>query len=218
MKYAQHYQLDLVCAGINRVSNEYKKISSDYSILEKIQKNKTMSGIEILKQLDFDYFHSVWNILIDFSFLKEIKLRFIEKAIYEDHHFGSILFLKAKRVMILEYYFYNQVSSLDSITRPKEITQSRILLDFQSWKTTIGRMEQDIQMPEERQIIQRYIKNFYFPMLCGSYLKLDSSTQQDFEKDMREKSRYYGSLKTFLMLDFPKIFFLLKRVKSFFRR
>lgn len=217
MKYAQHYQLDLVCAGINRVSNEYKKISSDYSILEKIQKDKTMSGIEILKQLDSDYFHSVVNVLIDFSFLKEIKLRFIEKAIYEDHHFGSILFLKAKRIMILEYYFYNQVSSLNSTTRPKEITQSRILLDFQSWKTTIERMEQDIQMPEERQIIQRYIKNFYFPMLCGSYLKLDSSTQQDFKKDMREKNRYYGSLKTFLMLDFQKIFFLLKRVKSFFR-
>ena len=217
MKYAQHYQLDLVCAGINRISNKYEKILETYGLLESIEKNKILEGIEILKKIKINFFYASWNILINFNFLKKIKLYFINKVIYEDHYFGSILFLKAKRIMILEYCFYNYVNSLNSITRPKEITQSRILLDFQSWKITIERMEQDIQMPEERQIIQRYIKKFYFPMLCESYLKLDSSTQQDFKKDMREKSRYYGGLKTFLMLDFPKIFFLLKRVKSLFR-
>lgn len=217
VQYAQQYQLDLVCAGFNRYSNANILSSSDFGILEKNEKMKVIEGFEIIKQNNFNFFYSVVNILINFKFLNQIELKFIERIIYEDHHFGSILFLKARRIMILETYFYNHISSLNSTTRPKEITQNRILLEFQSWKKTIEKLCEDIHSTQEIDLIQKYIRKFYFPMLCKNYLKLDSSIQQEFKKDIKEKEKKYGSLKTFLMLNFPKLFFLLKKIKNFFR-
>lgn len=217
VQYAQQYQLDLVCAGINQVSNRYEFSLSTYGLLENIEKNKILEGIEILKKVKTDFFYASWDILINFDFVKKNKPKFIEGIIYEDHYFGLILFLKAKRIMVLEYYFYNYVNSLNSITRPKEITQNRILLEFQSWKKTIEKLCEDIHSTQEIDLIQKYIRKFYFPMLCKNYLKLDSSIQQEFKKDIKEKEKKYGSLKTFLMLNFPKLFFLLKKIKNFFR-
>lgn len=216
VQYAQQYQLDLVCAGINRVSDQNKKISSDYGIFNVIKYNQILEGKEIVRKIQKDYFHAVCNVLINFHFLSEIKLNFIKNIIYEDHHFGSLLFLKAKRVMILENYFYNQVNSLNSTTRPKEITKDRLLLNFHSWRTTIEKLEKDTQTLEEKQIIQRHIKKFYFPMMCESFLLLDFPLQKKFKNEIK-KFKKYTNLKVFLMLNFPKLFFLLRKIKKLFR-
>lgn len=216
VQYAQQYQLDLVCAGINRVSDRYKKISSDYGIFNDIKHNQILEGKEIVKRIQKNYFYAVCNVLINFHFLSEIKLNFIKNIIYEDHHFGSLLFLKAKRVMILENYFYNQVNSLNSTTRPKEITKDRLLLNFRSWRTTIEKLEKDIQLFKEKQIIEKNIKKFYFPMMCESFSLLDFSLRKENKNEVK-KYKKYGNLKTFLILNFPKIFFLLRKIKKFFR-
>lgn len=214
IRYTQQYQLDLVCTGINQVSSEYKKIFSDHGLFDDLKKNQIYEGKNIIREIKKNYFHAVCNILIDFNYLRNIKLYFINNIIYEDHHFGSILFLKAKRVMILDNYFYNQVNSINSTTRPKEITQSRILLNFQSWKMTIEKLEQDVQSQEDRKIIKKHIQNFYFPMMCKSYLELDSSFQQKIRNEIKKYEKY-RSLKTSLMLNFPKIYSYLKKIKRY---
>lgn len=122
--------------------------------------------------------------------------------------------MKARRIIVLNYFFYYYVNTMNSITRPKEITQSRVLLNFQSWKMTIEKLEQDVQDINYKKIIKKYIKNFYFPMMCKSYLELDSSFQQKIRNEIKKYEKY-GSLKTSLMLNFPKIYSYLKKIKRY---
>ena len=157
IRYAQQYQLDLVCAGINHITNEYKKISSDFGLLHEVKKNKILKGIEIIRENKYNFFYGSWNILINFKFLKSINLRFINGIIYEDHYFGIMLFMKARRIIVLNYFFYYYVNTMNSITRPKEITQSRVLLNFQSWKMTIEKLEQDVQDINYKKIYQKFL-------------------------------------------------------------
>lgn len=217
VKYAQQYQLDLVCAGINQVSNEYKKIFSTFGLLEEIKKNEILNGIEIIKKNGHNFFYGAWNILINFNFFNDLNLNFINGIFYEDHHFGTILFMRSKKIMVLDKFFYSYVNTIDSITRPRKITQNRLLLNFHSWKMTIEKLEQDTQTLEEKQIIQQHIKKFYFPMMCESFLLLDDSSKQIFQNEVKKNTKKYGNLKTFLMLNFPKIFFLLRKIKRLFR-
>lgn len=215
VQYAQQYHLDLVCAGINQVSDKYKKITSTFWLLEKIEKNKILAGIEIIKKNKYNFFYGVSNILINFNFLNNINLKFIDGIIYEDHHFGTVLFLRAKKIMIINEFLLNYVNSINSTTRPKKITQERIFLDFISWKLTIKNLEQDIQTYEEKKIIHKYIKKFYVPMMYKNLLKLDSNIQNYHKKNIKEYKKYI-TLKIILMLYTPNLFFLLKKIKKIF--
>lgn len=213
---AQKYQLDLVCGGINQISKEYKKVYSTFGLFEKIERNKILDGIKIIKECKYNFFYGSWNILINFNFFRDLDLYFINGIIYEDHYFGTLLFIKSKEIYIVDRFFYNYVNSSESITRPKEITKDRLLLNFHSWRTTIEKLEKDTQTLEEKQIIQRHIKKFYFPMMCESFLLLDFPLQKEFKNEIK-KFKKYTNLKVFLMLNFPKLFFLLRKIKKLSR-
>ncbi|EAK9868509.1 glycosyltransferase family 2 protein [Campylobacter lari] len=73
-----------------------------------------------------------WGGMIDFSFLKQLKLKFINKIINEDIHFGMILFASADSIYILPKRLYlcrlraNSISNHD-----KKVTKENVAHYFQ---------------------------------------------------------------------------------------
>ncbi|MCR6594924.1 glycosyltransferase family 2 protein, partial [Campylobacter insulaenigrae] len=69
-----------------------------------------------------------WNGMIDFTFLKGIKLKFIDKIINEDIHFGMILFASVKKIYVLPKRLYrcclraNSISNHDKKVSKENIT------------------------------------------------------------------------------------------------
>ncbi|EGP2605712.1 glycosyltransferase family 2 protein [Campylobacter jejuni] len=68
-----------------------------------------------------------WGGMIDFSFLKQLKLKFINKIINEDIHFGMVLFASADSIYILPKRLYlcrlraNSISNHD-----KKVTKANV--------------------------------------------------------------------------------------------
>ncbi|RDU53722.1 hypothetical protein CQA49_05735 [Helicobacter sp. MIT 00-7814] len=64
--------------------------------------------LDNLIRLNHQSFTASWNMLIDFSFLKSLKLYFLNGVIYEDASFGVMLFMSANRICFtpkkLHYY------------------------------------------------------------------------------------------------------------------
>ncbi|EMI4800689.1 glycosyltransferase family 2 protein [Campylobacter lari] len=73
-----------------------------------------------------------WGGMINFNFLKSIKLKFINKIINEDIHFGMILFARADKIYVLPQKLYlcrlraNSISNHD-----KKITKENVVYYFQ---------------------------------------------------------------------------------------
>ncbi|MCR6572403.1 glycosyltransferase family 2 protein [Campylobacter insulaenigrae] len=69
-----------------------------------------------------------WNGMIDFTFLKGIKLKFIDKIINEDIHFGMVLFASVKKIYVLPKRLYrcclraNSISNHDKKVSKENIT------------------------------------------------------------------------------------------------
>ena len=58
------------------------------------------------KERKINAFWWAWEGLIDFRFLCEIRLKFIEGIIHEDHHFGALLFAQSRAIHILPQKLY----------------------------------------------------------------------------------------------------------------
>lgn len=77
------------------------------------------------------FFYFSWQGMIDFKFLKDIKLKFINGIIHEDDHFGILIFLHMKRVYIFPKEFYNyRIRNNSIVLYDAEITKNRIPLYF----------------------------------------------------------------------------------------
>ncbi|ELS0585896.1 glycosyltransferase family 2 protein [Campylobacter jejuni] len=80
-----------------------------------------------------------WGGMIDFSFLKQLKLKFINKIINEDIHFGMVLFASADSIYILPKRLYlcrlraNSISNHD-----KKITKANVSEYFKDIYETFG--------------------------------------------------------------------------------
>ncbi|HBD9171512.1 TPA: glycosyltransferase family 2 protein, partial [Campylobacter jejuni] len=80
-----------------------------------------------------------WNGMIDFNFLKQIKLKFINFIINEDIHFGIILFASANKIYVLSQKLYlcrlraNSISNHD-----KKITKANVSEYFKDIYETFG--------------------------------------------------------------------------------
>ncbi|HEF1257564.1 TPA: glycosyltransferase family 2 protein [Campylobacter coli] len=70
-----------------------------YNLHEGIIKSEFWLEYSIKKKIDNFYF--TWSGMIDFAYLKDIKLKFIDYIIHQDHHFGMLLFAKCKHIYIL---------------------------------------------------------------------------------------------------------------------
>lgn len=80
-----------------------------------------------------------WGGMIDFSFLKQLKLKFINKIINEDIHFGMVLFASADSIYILPKRLYlcrlraNSISNHDKKLQ-RQMCQSILKTCMNFWR------------------------------------------------------------------------------------
>ncbi|WP_193551902.1 glycosyltransferase family 2 protein, partial [Campylobacter jejuni] len=58
-------------------------------------------------ELNLDSFYFTWQGMINFRYLKNIKLKFINYIIHQDHYFGMVLFGKSQNIFTLPLKLYN---------------------------------------------------------------------------------------------------------------
>ncbi|EGO0810614.1 glycosyltransferase family 2 protein, partial [Campylobacter lari] len=105
--------------GVDVVWFDYKFLydgiedSNKTSFLDvyKFDQSKKISVVEWLEQgisKNITSFALSWSAIIDFRYLKSIKLKFIDGIIHEDHHFGIILFSQCNNIFVLlkKIYIY----------------------------------------------------------------------------------------------------------------
>ncbi|MBZ7969385.1 tetratricopeptide repeat protein, partial [Campylobacter molothri] len=113
----QHYKNNLV---IN------KSFIEIYDFLQSC-KIKSKDWLEIQKIHPDITFAFVCVGLIDFSFLKKIKLKFLDYIIHEDHHFGILLFLQSSYILVLtEKLYHYRIATNTTCTYDKKITKANL--------------------------------------------------------------------------------------------
>ncbi|EMZ39914.1 hypothetical protein C826_00736 [Helicobacter bilis WiWa] len=85
----------------------------------KFQEDVKLSGREWLDcciEKKINSFYFAWSGLIDFAFLKNIRLYFLKGVIHEDHNFGCLLFLQSENIYVLKDKLYLYRIRENSIT------------------------------------------------------------------------------------------------------
>ncbi|WP_254422520.1 hypothetical protein [Helicobacter bilis] len=85
----------------------------------KFQEDVKLSGQEWLDcciEKKINSFYFAWSGLIDFAFLKNIRLYFLKGVIHEDHNFGCLLFLQSENIYVLKDKLYLYRIRENSIT------------------------------------------------------------------------------------------------------
>ncbi|HEB9420212.1 TPA: glycosyltransferase family 2 protein, partial [Campylobacter coli] len=137
------------------------------------KKNQSITSIEWLQRSlenNIGWFAFAWSGMIDFIFLKKIKLKFIDKIIWEDQPFGIILFAECKNIYLLikKLYYYrirkNSISDFnrDFLQCPKYMKE---LYFFDIPKNTYSYF-----LEYSKSIISIYIIN-YTQKIKNSYIK-----------------------------------------------
>ncbi|MGI0440264.1 hypothetical protein ACRE1S_07060, partial [Helicobacter himalayensis] len=86
--------------------------------------------LDNLIKLNKQSFTSSWDTLIDFSFLKSLKLYFLNGAINEDVSFGEMLFISANRICFTPKKLHNYRLRPNSITFQNSISIAPCLMPF----------------------------------------------------------------------------------------
>ncbi|EDO6740771.1 glycosyltransferase family 2 protein [Campylobacter coli] len=87
-----------------------EKYKFDYScaITQKEWLNKMLEN-------KYSSFWFGWHGMIDFAYLKFIKLKFLNQILHEDHYFGKLLFIQVNKIYILKiklYYYRQRTNSI----------------------------------------------------------------------------------------------------------
>ena len=83
------------------------------------EKSMYLTGTEWLDYYvdkKFNNFYFAWSGLIDFNFLKDIGLYYLDGVIHEDHNFGCLLFLQSENIYVLKDKLYLYRIRQNSIT------------------------------------------------------------------------------------------------------
>ncbi|EAJ5701976.1 hypothetical protein CK567_07600 [Campylobacter lari] len=145
---------------------------------------------KILSSLDF--FHYLLKIqrksfwfsvmgMIDFAFLRSIKLKFLDGIIHEDHYFGKVLFYKVKKIFILvdKVYHYR--------------IRAKSIMDYSSCNDDIPEFMHDTYLFfHDKTIFKKYLRNyslFVTASMIFLFLKQSDNSEKKslFEKIFREK-------------------------------
>ncbi|HEH5157387.1 TPA: hypothetical protein SG801_001707, partial [Campylobacter coli] len=93
--------------GINKPAIP-EKHSMQFHKLNNSLKISSMDFLYNMIRVKFDSFWFGWHGMIDFTYLKFIKLKFLNQVLHEDHYFGKLLFAQSKHIYIftkkLTYY------------------------------------------------------------------------------------------------------------------
>lgn len=116
LEYAVKEQLEIVCSkgAYRHQDDESIEIFKEMNHLTKEIQNGTKIMTEYVKQgTSVDV---VWLNLYRMELIKSHNLYFINDLLHEDALWSPQVFLKANRVMIIDYIFYNYIERDDSIT------------------------------------------------------------------------------------------------------
>ena len=100
----------------------------DYNYEQIITRKNWLDRIRFKRQ---SFFYFAWQGMIDFKFLKDIKLKFINHIIHEDDHFGILMFSQIRKVYILPKELYNyRIRNNSTVAYDMEVPKNRIPLYF----------------------------------------------------------------------------------------
>ncbi|WP_139453944.1 glycosyltransferase family 2 protein [Campylobacter armoricus] len=165
--------------------------------------------LEKARERKLFYFWFAWQGMINFNFLKNIKLKFIDGIFAEDCHFGVMLFALSKNINILpkQIYIYRlrELSSMNFtnkkwIIRPdshlKKIdvfensNTTRLYYESASWMQIALEF---IKFIDSNHCLSEDIKVYFLPVVCNKALTL-----QRFDKDPLCLKKYAKDLKIYI--------------------
>ncbi|EAL8258143.1 glycosyl transferase, partial [Campylobacter coli] len=147
--------------------------------------------------------------MVNFTFLKNIKLKFIKGIFAEDCHFGVLLFALSKNIYILpkQIYIYRlRESSSMNFTRKKwalhpdshlkkidifeNSNETRLYYETTSWMQIALEF---IKFIHSKHHLSDEIKQHFLPVVCNKALTL-----QKFDKDPLYLKKYAKNLKIYI--------------------
>ncbi len=155
------------------------------------------------------YFWFAWQGMVNFTFLKNIKLKFIKGIFAEDCHFGVLLFALSKNIYILpkQIYIYRlRESSSMNFTRKKwaihpdshlkkidifeNLNKARLYYETTSWMQIALDF---IKFIDSNHYLSEGIKTHFLPVVCNKALTL-----QKFDKDPLCLKKHTKNLKIYI--------------------
>ncbi|KQI12713.1 glycosyltransferase family 2 protein [Campylobacter coli] len=155
------------------------------------------------------YFWFAWQGMVNFTFLKNIKLKFIKGIFAEDCHFGVLLFALSKNIYILpkQIYIYRlRESSSMNFTRKKwaihpdshlkkidvfeNSSITRLYYESASWMQIALDF---IKFIDSNHYLSEGIKTHFLPVVCNKALTL-----QRFDKDPLCLKKHTKNLKIYI--------------------
>ncbi|EOI2093447.1 glycosyltransferase family 2 protein, partial [Campylobacter coli] len=155
------------------------------------------------------YFWFAWQGMVNFTFLKNIKLKFIKGIFAEDCHFGVLLFALSKNIYILpkQIYIYRlRESSSMNFTRKKwaihpdshlkkidifeNLNKARLYYETTSWMQIALEF---IKFIHSKHHLSDEVKQHFLPVVCNKALTL-----QKFDKDPLYLKKYAKNLKIYI--------------------
>lgn len=171
------------------------------------------------------YFWFAWQGMINFTLLKNIKLKFVNGIFAEDCHFGVLLFALSKNIYIFpkQMYIYRiRESSLMNFTRKKwaihpdshlkkidifeNSNETRLYHEAASWMQIALEF---IKFIHSRHHLSDEVKQHFLPVVCNKALTL-----QKFDKDPLYLKKYAKNLKIYIQ---NQPLGAVSRVKEYFR-
>ncbi|EHD2721458.1 glycosyltransferase family 2 protein [Campylobacter coli] len=162
--------------------------------------------IDRAKERRLFYFWFAWQGMIKFTFLKNIKLKFIEGIFAEDCHFGVLLFALSKNIYIFpkQIYIYRlRESSSMNFTRKKwaihpdshlkkidifeSLDEARLYYEATSW------MQIALKFIHFKHHLSDEIRQHFLPVVCNKALTL-----QKFNQDPLYLKKYTQDLKIYI--------------------
>ncbi|HEC1790467.1 TPA: glycosyltransferase family 2 protein [Campylobacter lari] len=173
-----------------------------------------------------------WGGMIDFSFLKQLKLKFINKIINEDIHFGMVLFASANSIYILPERLYlcrlraNSISNHDrKITKANVSDYFKDLYEFfgENAKEAKNYLKAASRMITALELIEFFkdqksenalaIKETFLPFYVKKALMI-----KKFKKDPLNLKEKLPIIKPFIQTKIPyDLWKIWQKIKSIFR-
>ncbi|EPO0411138.1 glycosyltransferase family 2 protein [Campylobacter coli] len=155
------------------------------------------------------YFWFAWQGMVNFTFLKNIKLKFIKGIFAEDCHFGVLLFALSKNIYILpkQIYIYRlRESSSMNFTRKKwaihpdshlkkidifeNLNKARLYYETTSWMQIALEF---IKFIHSKHHLSDEVKQHFLPVVCNKALTL-----KKFDKDPLCLKKHTKNLKIYI--------------------
>ncbi|TQR33742.1 glycosyl transferase [Campylobacter sp. MIT 99-7217] len=200
------FDYDCVYDGVEKSKKESKSWLKQYRFKEGVISSKEWLKQSIVtkkKKFAFSFMG-----LIDFNFLKSLKLKFIEHIYAEDHHFGILLFSSAKNIYILPKILYHyrirpnsSTNAIKKIKLPSNLEHLHRDFDDEDGvkayyeihnftKVSLALIE--FIRSNNDDFTKKVIKNLFLPNYCKQALKI-----KNFDKDPLNLSSYSKELKPF---------------------